>query len=325
MINSEKKKILVVQVGKIGDMILTTPLFSGLKKVFPQSEIYVLTSKVNNEIAERDANVSGTIIYKKNFLPVLRLISKLKKMKFDYWIDTKDEFSSTSKTLLKFGRYDKSLGFNTKENLFDVPLKEFINGSHTVDINMSPVVYFDRETEIKKFKPSINIPEVIRKKYENIFGGTERKRILINLSAGAENRYWKTENWLELMHSIDTGNDIYMISDTKDRHLAERIEKNYKSGNLLYLQASNIFEVAEILRQCDAVVTPDTSIVHLASCFNKPITAMFHNVEWVIKRYAPLSDKNRVIISKDKDSISDVKVSDVVSALKEILSATADA
>lgn len=319
MINSAKKKILVVQAGKIGDMILTTPLFSGLKKIFPQSDIYVLTSKVNNEIAERDANVSGTIIYKKNFISVLSLISKLKKIKFDYWIDTKDEYSSTSKTLLKFGKFDKSLGFNTKENLFDISLKEFVKGRHTVDINLSPVAYFSGETDLKQFKPSINIPEEIRKKYENIFGGTERKRILINLSAGAENRYWKTENWLELMHSIDTGNDIYMISDAKDRHLAERIEKNYKSGNLLYLHASNIFEVAEIVRQCDAVVTPDTSIVHLASCFNKPIAAMFHNVEWVLDRYAPLSKTSRVIISKDKDSISDVKVSEVVTALKEIL------
>jgi len=319
LINSAKKKILVVQVGKIGDMILTTPLFSGLKKVFPESEIYVLTSKVNNSIASRDENVSGTIIYKKNFISVLRLISKLKQMKFDFWIDTKDEYSSTSKTLLKFGRYDKSLGFNTRENLFDISLKEFVRGKHTVDINLSPVVYFDSEAELKQFKPQVSIPEVVSKKYKNIFGGKERKRILINLSAGAENRYWKTENWLELMHSIDSGNDIYMISDQKDKHLAEKIEKNYKSGNLLYLHASNIFEVAEIVKRCDAIVTPDTSIVHLASCFNTPIVSMFHNVEWVLQRYAPLSDTSRVIISKDKDSISDVKVQDVVSALSIIL------
>lgn len=325
MINSEKKKILVVQVGKIGDMILTTPLFSGLKKIFPQSEIYVLTSKVNNEIAERDSNVSGTIIYKKNFISVLKLITKLKKIKFDYWIDTKDEYSSTSKTLLKFGKFDKSLGFNTKEKLFGISLKEFVKGSHTVDYNLSPVVYFEKDIDVKEFKPEISIPKEVKEKFKSIFGKSERIKILINISAGAENRYWKTEKWLELMHSIETGSDIFMISDQKDRHLAENIEKNYKSGNLKYLHASNIFEVAEIVSLCDAVVTPDTSIVHLASCFNKPIVAMFHNVEWVLQRYAPLSETSRIIISKEKDSISDISVSDVVMKLKEILSATADA
>ena len=321
MINSSPKKILVVQVGKIGDMILTTPLFSGLKKIFPSSEIYVLTSKVNNQIALRDKNVSGTIIYKKNFFSVLKLIFSLKKLKFDYWIDTKDEYSSTSRTLLKFGKFDKSLGFNTKESHFDISLMDYVKGTHTVNINLSPVVCFDKNIDVKEFKPEINIPDEVKGKYKNIFGNSGRKKILINLSAGAENRYWKPEKWLELMHSIDTVNYIYMISDFKDRHLAEKIEKNYKSGNLKYLLASSIFEVAEIVRDCDVIVTPDTSIVHLASCFNKPIVAMFHNVEWVIKRYAPLSDVHKVILSKEKNSISDINVSDVVIKLKEILNA----
>lgn len=302
-------------------MILTTPLFSGLKKIFPSSEIYVLTSKVNNQIALRDKNISGTIIYKKNFFSVLKLIFTLKKFKFDYWIDTKDEYSSTSRTLLKFGKFDISLGFNTKDSQFDISLKEYVNGTHTVDINLSPIVYFDKDIDVKEFKPEISIPDEVKGKYKNIFGNSGRKKILINLSAGAENRYWKTEKWLELMHSIDTVNDIYMISDFKDRHLAEKIEKNYKSGNLKYLLASNIFEVAEIVRDCDVIVTPDTSIVHLASCFNKPIVAMFHNVEWVITRYAPLSDVHRVILSKEKNSISDIDVSDVAMKLREILNA----
>jgi heptosyltransferase III len=321
LINSSPKKILVVQVGKIGDMILTTPLFSGLKKIFPSSEIYVLTSKVNNQIALSDKNVTGTIIYKKNFFSVLKLIFALKKLKFDYWIDTKDEYSSTSRTLLKFGKFNKSLGFNTKESQFDISLKNYVKGTHTVDINLSPVVYFDKDIDVEEFKPIINIPLEVKEKYKNIFSGTGKKKILINLSAGAENRYWKTEKWLELMHSIDTENDIFMISDFKDRHLAEKIEKNYESGNLKYIHAASIFEVAEAVRECDIIVSPDTSIVHLASCFNKPIVAMFHNVEWVIKRYAPLSDVHKVILSKEKNTISDISVSDVVMKLMEILNA----
>jgi ADP-heptose:LPS heptosyltransferase len=125
LIDSLPKRILIVQVGKIGDMILTTPLFSELKNIFPECEIYVLTSRVNNEIALRDKNISGTIVYKKSFFPVSKLILTLRKLKFDYWIDTKDEYSSTSKTLLKFGKYSESLGFNTRENIFNISLKEY--------------------------------------------------------------------------------------------------------------------------------------------------------------------------------------------------------
>ncbi len=318
MSNSLPIRILIVQVGKIGDMILTTPLFTELKNNFPDCEIYVLTSKLNNNIAHFDKNVSRTIVYKKNFFSVLKLISTLRKIKFDYWIDTKDEFSSTSKTLLKFGRYDKSIGFNNKENLFEISLKEFVKGEHTVDINLSPLLYLKKDYIVKNIKPSINIPADTVNKFSEIFSKIKNKKILVNISAGAENRYWLEEKWIELFGKIEKDSHIFLISDNRDKKLANNLVSDYKSNNLTYINADNIFEVAEIVRNSDFIITPDTSIVHLASCFNKPVVAMFHNVDWVIKRYAPLSDKCKMILSKEKDSISNISVDEVISKLDEI-------
>jgi ADP-heptose:LPS heptosyltransferase len=317
--NSLPKRILIVQVGKIGDMILTTPLFSEMKKLYTECEIYVLTSKVNNTIALLDKNVSGTIVYNKNFFSVLKLVSTLRKIEFDYWIDTKDEYSSTSKTLLKFGNYSESLGFNTKENLFDISLKDFVKGEHTVNINLSPLSYFKKDYIKTIIKPVISIPSETSNKFSEYFGKIENKKILINISAGAENRYWLEDKWLELLFNIDKLYSIFLISDKKDKNLANKIISDYKGDNLTYVSADNIFEVAEIVSNSDYIITPDTSIVHLASCFNKPIIAMFHNVDWVIKRYAPLSDKHRIILSKKKDSISDITVESVLENLKELI------
>jgi len=300
-------------------MILTTPLFSGLKKIFPDYEIFVLTSKVNNEIALTNPNVSGTIVYKKNIFSVLKLIFTLRKLKFNFWIDTKDEYSSTSKTLLKFGNYDKSLGFNTKLDLFDVSLKEFVKSEHSVSYSLSPLFYFDNNFDACKLKPEITIPLQTVNKYSEFFGKINKKKILVNVSAGSETRYWGTENWIEFIRQIDKNIEMILISDKKDKEFADSLIKNHISDNLTYVDADNIFEVAEVVRNCDVIVTPDTSIVHLASCFNKPIVAMFHNVEWVIKRYAPLSDVHRVILSKDKNSIADISVEEVLEKLKEIM------
>ena len=142
---------------------------------------------------------------------------------------------------------------------------------------------------------------------------------MVNVSAGSETRYWGTENWIEFIRQIDKNIEMILISDKKDKEFADSLIKNHISDNLTYVDADNIFEVAEVVRNCDVIVTPDTSIVHLASCFNKPIVAMFHNVEWVIKRYAPLSDVHRVILSKDKNSIADISVEEVLEKLKEIM------
>ena len=52
MTQSEPSKILVVQIGKIGDMILTTPLFLELKRLFPNTNLSVLASLNNRIIPE---------------------------------------------------------------------------------------------------------------------------------------------------------------------------------------------------------------------------------------------------------------------------------
>lgn len=300
-------------------MILTTPLFSSLKKIFPDYKLFVLTSELNNEIALRDENISGTFVYKKNLFSAIGLISKLRKTKFDYWIDTKPEHSTTSKMLLKFGKYDKSAGFNAKEKLFDLVLDDFVQGEHAVDINLSAALYFKKDFNSAGIKPSINIPQETIEKYSALFGRIKKKKILINISAGFENRQWGKNNWLELINKIDRNFDVIIIADKKDKEILNEIINEYKEDNLIPAETGNIFDVAEIVRNCDVIITPDTSIVHIASCFNKPIVALYNNVYWNLRRYAPLSDCQRIILSNDKNNISDIKVENVFEKLKEII------
>lgn len=40
---------------------------------------------------------------------------------------------------------------------------------------------------------------------------------------------------------------------------------------VLYLTDSNINSAVEVVRHCDLVITPDTSIVHIARVFDKPM------------------------------------------------------
>jgi len=48
--NKSPENILFLRYDRIGDMVLTTPVFREYKKVYPNSKIYVLASKTNSEI-----------------------------------------------------------------------------------------------------------------------------------------------------------------------------------------------------------------------------------------------------------------------------------
>ncbi len=316
------KTILVVQIGKIGDMVLTTPLFSELKIIYPESRLIVLASSVNKDIPLNHSSVDEVIIYSKNILRNLFLLnSSLKKI--DLWIDTKNNFSKTSELLLKFFKPKKSLGFNFNKNIFDVSLNDFQYGKHAVEINLSPVNYLIDSKMNFRSRPTIGISPDLLEKSESVMQKTPFfKNIIINISAGNESRYLTKEKWTVIINKIHQLNLYHfnLIGLEKDMEIIDYILKESAGMNIQYIKTSGIIETASLVKLCDVVISPDTSVVHLCSAFNKPVIAMYPDVKWNLEKFSPLSDINEIIISGKTNSIDDIKEDVVVERFKKIIS-----
>jgi len=315
----EKIRILIVQIGKIGDMILTTPLFNELKSIYPESELSVLASTKNSIITKNLSKVDFTYEYDKKLFHTIKLVKSLRRKSFDLWIDTKDEYSSTSKLLKLLCKPKKSLGFNFDKNVFDINLKNYVVGEHRVDINLSPVNYLSKEKKHRTVKPNVDIPMQdslnVNQRLEKLSG----RKILLNLSAGINTRDWSTDKWVEVSNAVDLGCNVILTGQEKDYENINLIIGKSQREKIYFIETNTIFELAELIKQCDLIVTPDTSAVHLASCFNTPIVCFFHNVDWVHKKFSPLSDKRIIIVSKDESSFNSITEEEVSSAIKSLL------
>ena len=92
-------------------MILSTPLFSIIKKQLPESEITVLASVPNHNVIRNNPNVDKILIFDKSPLKLAVLYSKLKKINFDYLIDPKDHYSRESKLIATVVHAKQKIGF----------------------------------------------------------------------------------------------------------------------------------------------------------------------------------------------------------------------
>ena len=83
----------------------------------------------------------------------------------------------------------------------------------------------------------------------------------------------------------------------------EFLEKKYKS---VYIpkKIESILDTAILIKKSDYVISPDTSIVHIASAFNKKMITVYppkggkYGVDHLV--WAPKSEYSRVIFCKDK-------------------------
>lgn len=75
------RKILIIVLRAVGDVLLTTPLIRALKKNNPTNEIYFLTGKSSEKILKYNPYLSGIIPWDKDTL------KKIRAQKFDTVID----------------------------------------------------------------------------------------------------------------------------------------------------------------------------------------------------------------------------------------------
>ena len=293
-------------------MILTTPLFSELKRLFPRSELIVLASEINKDVPLNHDCVDKVIVFRKNLITNLALIPLLFK-KIDVWIDTKDNYSKTSALLVKILKPRTSLGYNFDNKVFKISLNEFMRGKHAININLSPVNYFQQSKVQLELKPSFNIPHAVQNKFESAFNNKSKKNILMNISAGSPSRCLAKEKWLSIIERINLKENFAfkLVGVEKDIKIVNFLLKSLAGSDVKYIQTENIIETSAVVNKCDYIITADTSVVHICSAFNKPVVALFPGVKWNLNKFAPLSKYPEIIIAGDTNSIEDIKPEEV--------------
>ncbi len=322
MIDLSNKKVLIVRLGKIGDIIISSFVFKVLKKRFPEIEISLLTLESNREVLKYNTDIDHLILSKKNFSIYFHLLS-LRKIFFDLAIDLNDDPSTTSNAIRKIIKAKRIVGFNfsAKESpdLFPQPPKDkthiierisFLMNELGINLNKNeihPKLYLGSKENCDVEKQLINYK-------------TQNKIIALNLSAGAEIRYWKIEYWIELINLIHTKlPDVRFLplSTDKDEHLRFKIFEKVSINILIDQKFKSFHHFASYIYNSDYLISPDTSAVHIASAFNKPMVAIYPDYEWNFISWKPLSNNFKAIKSKS-NFINSVSVDEVLNSFMDI-------
>jgi ADP-heptose:LPS heptosyltransferase len=325
------KKVLMLRYDRIGDMIITTPIFREFKSKYPDVEINVLASKVNSTIIKNNEHVDNIYInHKNNFFLDLPVLLKLRAQKIDVCFEFDHSVIRHAILRLKIinpkkiisvkkeGRYGVS---GEDLNIYDFYTEKKKN-EHFRNIwleTLSPFgikpksnkydIYLDKENEnkadeyLKKFKDKfligINLEGVIKGK--KITSGE-----LIHICNGL----------IKLNKNIQ----IIIISEPiKEKSLNKEINKMNLNFVSKSYTTTTILDASALIKRLNLIITPDTSIVHVASTFNIPVISIHEKNYESYKLFSPTSELNRTIFSDSKNSLSGFSVDDLLRASKEIM------
>src|SRR2546430_11081356 len=133
--------IALLQLCRLGDAILTTPLFAALKQCYPDSRLTVIASRVSAIIPQNHPAVDEVIALPGGMRQLPLLAAKLRRRRFDLYIDPKDHRSTTSRLIADLLRARMLIthppNYHRRKKLLPLPPAE--PSGHYVDRMLAPM------------------------------------------------------------------------------------------------------------------------------------------------------------------------------------------
>ena len=318
------KNILFFRYDRIGDMVITTPVFRELKLAYPEINITVLASKVNQSVLLNNPYVNQVFTnHKHNFFSDLPTLLKLRRKQFDVCVEFEHSVIPHAilrlrmikpkkiVSVIKEGRY----GVNGDElKLYDY-FTEKPKDAHFRDICLNTLKPFgvipksngydlyitDKQREFANNYLIQYYPKCLIG--INLEGAVKGKRIqFVELERICKGLY-KANNNIQII-ILTTPSNFQITAKKVSKIALDYVVTSYKTKSIL--------DVAALIKHLDLVITPDTSIVHIASAFNIPTVSIHENNRESYQLFAPTSKYSRTVFSEFRDRLDGYNVGKII-------------
>jgi len=296
---SEIHKILLIRLRRIGDIIMTTPAVTALKKAMPESQITYVVEEPYRCLVEGHPSVDRVIaLGKKSKLPeFLRLLRTLRKEPYDVVLDFHGGprawwIALAAKANFKVGYEIKYRGF-----VYDVAIPRGVKNGfvHSVENHLNLV----RALGVRVDPPPLSLPpaqEAEIRKVDRLFAenGLEgNKLVILHISAGNQFRDWGVDNWAGLVDRLaqEPSVRVVLVGGEPDHAAEQGILSLSSSHPVSFVGTLNLLELKEMMARSSLFVGPDSGPMHIAAATGTPIVALFgptlpvHFSPWQAKAY----------------------------------------
>ncbi len=276
------KRVLIVQTGFLGDLILSTPLIRATKESFPEAELFFLSIPSVAEALAHNPNLAQVITYDKRgkdrgIKGFLRMEKELGEMGFDLALIPHRSLRSA---LLATGAEIKErIGFNRSAGFFLFTKRVGYQwGIHEVERNLSllsplgiappplPPELFPGNEEKGRVEDFLN------------GAGVSRGDGLVGFAPGAfwPTKRWPVEKFAELGRLVRRGGEkIVLFGSLREKRICEKLSTSMGGGVVVAAGRLTVLESAWLLTKLKVLVTNDSAPVHMASAMGTPVVVIF--------------------------------------------------
>ena len=307
------KKILVIRLDHIGDLLFSTPVFQAIKKAYPHAKLDVLVSKKNKEIVKDNPFIDGIMTYdapwfkrKSKRLIKLReyigLAKTLSREKYDIGIDLRGDLRHIALMLLAAVKYKVGYGITGGGFLLNREAG-YRPQAHEVEHNLHLLKAIAIKSAYKYKRSEFFISDKHKDFAESFCSrhglGVEDFIVCIHPGAGYLSKRWLPKKWAQAIDRLsqEFKAKIIIVGAKGEKVLLNNIKEVAGAGIIDAVGETSLGELAALLKRASLFIGTDSGPGHIASAVGVPSVILYSGTN-DSKQWMPLSEKT-VIIQKD--------------------------
>lgn len=306
-----KLKFLVIRPDRIGDVVLSTPVFQALKNAFPGSEVHTMVRETVVPIVRHNPFISRVITYRPNsvhwgLMGFWRLWRAIRREQYDVTITLQVQGIPTLALFLagvphRVGPYSKWYSYL----LFNRGLRQSRSqvAMHEADYNLLLLRRLGIRVPSRKFDPHIVVDADAKERMREFVrrSGFEdgTSFIVVHPGMGGSALNWPEGYYVDLIKRLShRGVHVFVTGSASERTLVEKVVSeacDFSTELPVYAYVgensdAGLSDFIALLSLSQVVVAPSTGPLHIATALGKRTVSFYPPIRvQSVLRWGPYS------------------------------------
>jgi predicted lipopolysaccharide heptosyltransferase III len=274
-------RILLLQLKRIGDLILTTPAIAALRERFPEAEMTIVVSSECADLLPAISGVDRILMARRNLTDLTAFLT-VARHKFDYCIDfTRNDRSAFLAFLSKARKRIVSYRVRDQSKSRALLYTDFVNvrmrDLHTIDYNLSlleplGVVGISSSLHLPLPQSAHEKADALRRDWN-----VSKSYIVLHPGSAREEKLWEAGRWARVIERFGQDNNLDLIlTSGASKHEQAHIAAIKNETKIIDLSGkTDLLTLAALIAGARLLVTVDSAPMHLAAATRTPQVILF--------------------------------------------------
>ena len=276
-------KILFIQLKRIGDLILTTPAITAVRKKFPEAHLTLVVSSESKALASTIGGVNNLLVMPRG-LGGIKTAATIAAGKFDYCLDfTRNDRSSLLVLLSRARKRIVSFRIKVRSKFRTRFYNEFVphrmRDMHTIDYHLALLKPLGISNASRAV--ALNLPKSVRESAERLLSANNVRRgfIVFHPGSARAEKFWNAQRWAEVINHAAEKHNIDLVitggpSPLEQTHIDD-IKSKVRHNVVDLSGKTDLLALAAIIARARLLITVDSATVHLAAAAKTPQVILF--------------------------------------------------